>query len=60
MNGDTQHRDGRTAPVAAAALKTRVAGILTASMVISLALAPEALAFARIAANHNETVLTLD
>ena len=57
MNGDTQHRDESAARVRAA-LKTRVAGILTASVVISLALAPEALA--RIALNHNETVLTLD
>ena len=57
MDGEAQHRDEGAAR-ATAALKTRVAGVLTASVVISLALAPEALA--RIAVNHNETVLTLD
>ena len=53
MKEDTAQRDAR-----AAALKVRVAGVLTASVVVSLALAPEALA--RLAVNHNETVLTLD
>lgn len=42
----------------AAALKARLAGAFTASVVVSLALAPDALA--RLAVNHNETVLTLD
>ena len=36
--------------------KTRLAGALTVSVVMALALAPEA--FARIALNHNETLLS--
>jgi hypothetical protein len=42
----------------AAALKMRVAGIVGVGVVVSLVLAPEALA--RIISNHNETVLVLD
>jgi hypothetical protein len=56
MNGDAVQRD--ESPRVTTALKLRVAGVMTAGVVISLALAPEALA--RIAMNHNETVLTLD
>ncbi|MGH2941532.1 MAG: hypothetical protein ACRDLN_01970 [Solirubrobacteraceae bacterium] len=50
MNGNTQHRS--------AALKVRVAGVLTSGAVVSLVLVPEALA--KMASNHNETVLALD
>jgi hypothetical protein len=56
MNADTQH--GNEDVPRAAALKARVAGILTAGVVVSLVLAPDALA--RLTANHNETVLALD
>ena len=56
MKEDTAKRDA-DAP-RAAALKARLAGALTASVVVGLALAPDALA--RLAVNHNETVLTLD
>jgi hypothetical protein len=56
MNGDTQHCDEDVRRVAG--LKTRVAGIVGVGVVVSLVLAPEALA--RIIANHNETVLALD
>jgi hypothetical protein len=55
MVGDMRHGDEH---VSRAALKIRVAGIVTAGVVVSLVLAPEALA--RISANHNETVLMLD
>ena len=55
MKSDVQHRDEH---VSRAALKLRVAGILTAGVAVSLVLAPEALA--RLTANHNETVLALD
>ena len=55
MNGDTQHSDEDVPR--AAAVKTRIAGILTASVVVGLVLAPDA--FARLTANHNETVLEL-
>ena len=57
MNDDMQHRDER--PPRTTALKLRVAGILTAGVVVSLVLVPEALAI-RISTNHNETVLALD
>jgi hypothetical protein len=43
--------------ISRAALKTRVAGIVTAGVVVSLVLAPEALAV--ISPNHNETVLAI-
>jgi hypothetical protein len=56
MNDDTQQRH-QDVP-RAAGLKMRVAGIVTAGVVVSLVLAPEA--FARIISNHNETVLSLD
>lgn len=55
MNGDV---NGQEDVPRAAALKMRVAGILTGGVVVSLVLAPEA--FARIISNHNETVLSLD
>jgi hypothetical protein len=44
--------------ISRAALKTRVAGIVTAGVVASLVLAPGALAV--ISPNHNETVLVFD
>jgi uncharacterized membrane protein len=55
MTGDMQQRDER---VSRAALKARVVGIVTVSVVVSLVLAPEALA--ALSNNHNETVLALD
>jgi hypothetical protein len=56
MNGDMQH--GQDGASRAAALKARVAGIVTAGVVVGLVLTPEALA--GISMNHNETVLALD
>jgi ABC-type Mn2+/Zn2+ transport system permease subunit len=56
MNGDTQHCDEDVRRIAG--LKMRVAGIVGVGVVVSLVLAPEALA--RIISNHNETVLVLD
>jgi hypothetical protein len=56
MSRDTQQRDEGTPRTAA--LKLRVAGIVTAGAVVSLVLAPQALA--GISLNHNETVLALD
>ena len=55
-DGAQQHRD--EADLRARALKVRIAAIATTSVVVSLAVVPEALA--RIAVNHNETVLALD
>jgi hypothetical protein len=55
MNSDTQQRDANASH---AALKMRIAGIVTASVVVGFVLAPEALAV--ISPNHNETVLALD
>jgi hypothetical protein len=56
MTGDAEHRGkGRLGGIA---LKTRVAGVVAAGAVVSLVLAPEALA--RLTANHNETVVRLD
>jgi hypothetical protein len=55
MNPDTRPDDEH---VSHAALKTRVAGIVTTAVVVSLILAPEALAL--ISPNHNETVLVLN
>jgi hypothetical protein len=55
MNGDMKRRDVN---VSRAAFKARIAGTLTAGVVVSLVLAPEALAM--INPNHNETVLSLD
>jgi hypothetical protein len=54
MAADMQH-DGEH--VSRAALKTRVAGIVTAGVAVSLVLVPEALA--HISPNHNETVLAV-
>ncbi|HEV2058042.1 MAG TPA: hypothetical protein VGR11_01715 [Solirubrobacteraceae bacterium] len=51
-----QHRD--EGDLRARALKVRIAAISTTSLVVSLAVVPEALA--RLAVNHNETVLALD
>jgi hypothetical protein len=56
MNGDMQQ--GRDSASRTAAFTVRVAGMVTAGVVVALAVAPEALA--RLTANHNETVLTLD
>jgi hypothetical protein len=56
MNGDMQDRQDGVPR--AAAFKARVAGMLTAGVVVSLVLAPEALA--KLASNHSETVLALD
>ena len=56
MAGEMQQRDGGVPRTAA--LKMPVAGVLTAGVVVSLALAPQALAM--INPNHNETVLALD
>ncbi|MEA2150645.1 MAG: hypothetical protein QOD69_2475 [Solirubrobacteraceae bacterium] len=56
MTGDMQQRDEER--VSRAALKARVAGIVTAGVVVSLVLVPDA--FARIISNHNETVLAFD
>jgi hypothetical protein len=56
MASDMQ-RDER---VSRAASKARVAGIVTASVVVSLVLFPAAEALGRISANHNETVLAFD
>jgi hypothetical protein len=44
--------------VSRAALKMRVAGIVTAGVVVNLILTPPA--FAMISPNHNETVLAVD
>jgi hypothetical protein len=56
MAGDKQHRDEQRGSRAAA--KMRVAGIVSAGVVVSLVLAPPALAL--ISPNHNETVLAAD
>lgn len=56
MDHEAQRRNERVRR--AVALKVRIAGIATTSVVVSLAVVPEALA--RIAVNHNETVLALD
>lgn len=55
MKSDVQHPEEH---VSHAALKLRIAGILTAGVAVSLGLAPQALAM--ISLNHNETVLALD
>ncbi|MEA2150037.1 MAG: hypothetical protein QOD69_1867 [Solirubrobacteraceae bacterium] len=55
MAGDMQQSDEHVSRVA---LKARVAGIVTAGVVVGLVLAPEALAM--ISLNHNETVLALE
>jgi hypothetical protein len=56
MDSDTQQHDECVARGAAS--KLRVAAIMTAGVMASLVLAPEALAM--INPNHNETVLALD
>lgn len=56
-SGEVSERD-RDATRAVSAWKVRCAGVMSASVVVSLALAPEALA--RITLNHNETLLTSD
>jgi hypothetical protein len=56
MAGDKQQPDEER--VSRAALKMQVAGIVTASVAVSLVLTPPALAV--IMPNHNETVLAVD
>lgn len=56
MSDDMQHADEGVSR--SVALKARLAGVVTTSVVVSLVLAPEALA--KLTANHNETVLALD
>ena len=55
-DGAQQHRD--EGDLRARALKVRIAAISATGVVVSLAVVPEALA--RLAVNHNETVLALD
>jgi hypothetical protein len=56
MASDMQQRGEH---VSRTALKARVAGIVSAGVVV-LVLVPAAEAFGRISANHNETVLAID
>ncbi|MEA2150644.1 MAG: hypothetical protein QOD69_2474 [Solirubrobacteraceae bacterium] len=56
MAGDKQQPDEER--VSRAASKMRVAGIVTAGVVVGLVVAPEALAL--ISPNHNEMVLAVD
>jgi hypothetical protein len=55
MNGDLQHGDEHVSRVA---FKARIAGVVTAGVVVGLVLVPDALA--ALSNNHNETVLRLD